>query len=75
MRIALACRAAVLLALVIGATSAESLTLTEARKCTPREKCCKVCSTGKACGDSCISKKYTCHKKSGCACDSSGVCK
>jgi len=31
--------------------------------------CCKVCSQGKACGDSCISKSYTCHKAPGCACD------
>jgi hypothetical protein len=31
--------------------------------------CCKVCgSTSKACGDSCISLKYTCHKAPGCAC-------
>ncbi len=32
--------------------------------------CCKYCSTGKACGDSCISRSYTCHKAPGCACDS-----
>jgi hypothetical protein len=31
--------------------------------------CCKYCSTGKACGDSCISRSYTCHKAPGCACD------
>lgn len=31
--------------------------------------CCKHCSTGKACGDSCISRSYTCHKGPGCACD------
>jgi hypothetical protein len=31
--------------------------------------CCKICSTGKACGDSCISRSYTCHKGVGCACD------
>ncbi len=31
--------------------------------------CCKVCTTGKACGDSCISRSYTCHKAPGCACD------
>ena len=44
-------------------------------KCTPRSKCCKVCSKGKACGDSCISKKYNCKKGSGCACNASQVCK
>ncbi|MFZ2682061.1 MAG: hypothetical protein WAZ14_03145 [Patescibacteria group bacterium] len=31
--------------------------------------CCKTCVTGKACGDSCISKSYTCHKGPGCACN------
>jgi len=33
-------------------------------------RCCKYCSKGKACGDSCISRSYTCHKPPGCACDS-----
>jgi hypothetical protein len=32
--------------------------------------CCKICSKGKACGDSCISRSYTCYKAPGCACDS-----
>ena len=31
--------------------------------------CCKTCKTGKACGDSCISKKYRCTKPVGCACN------
>ena len=31
--------------------------------------CCKICKTGKACGDSCISKSDTCHQPPGCACD------
>src|SRR4051812_20797083 len=31
--------------------------------------CCKVCTTGKACGDTCISRSYTCHVGVGCACD------
>jgi len=31
--------------------------------------CCKICRKGKACGDSCISRSYTCTKPSGCACD------
>jgi len=34
-----------------------------------KQTCCKVCSKGKACGDSCISRSYTCHKAPGCACD------
>ena len=31
--------------------------------------CCKVCKKGKACGNSCISRSYTCHKAPGCACN------
>jgi beta-lactamase superfamily II metal-dependent hydrolase len=31
--------------------------------------CCKYCTTGKACGDGCISRSYTCHKPLGCACN------
>lgn len=31
--------------------------------------CCKVCSAGKACGNSCIARWKTCHKGVGCACD------
>jgi hypothetical protein len=33
------------------------------------EGCCKVCRTGKACGDTCISRSYECHVGSGCACN------
>lgn len=36
---------------------------------TPTRYCCKICSKGKACGDTCISRSYTCHKGPGCACD------
>lgn len=35
----------------------------------PSESCCRVCHKGKACGDSCISRKKRCHKPPGCACD------
>lgn len=31
--------------------------------------CCKHCSQGKACGNSCIARWKTCHKGRGCACD------
>ena len=31
--------------------------------------CCNICRKGKACGNSCISRAYTCHKPPGCACD------
>ena len=32
-------------------------------------RCCKICSAGKACGDSCIAAWKTCHKGKGCACN------
>jgi len=35
---------------------------------TEDEDCCKVCYTGKPCGDSCIDKQDVCHKPKGCAC-------
>jgi hypothetical protein len=31
--------------------------------------CCKVCTKGKACGNSCIAKDKKCHQPPGCACD------
>jgi hypothetical protein len=31
--------------------------------------CCKTCSAGKACGDSCISRDKQCRVGAGCACD------
>ena len=30
--------------------------------------CCKRCTTGKPCGNSCISRSYTCRQPPGCAC-------
>ena len=32
-------------------------------------RCCKICSKGQACGDSCISRDRQCGKGPGCACD------
>ena len=31
--------------------------------------CCKICRKGQACGNSCISRRYTCRKSRGCACN------
>jgi hypothetical protein len=31
--------------------------------------CCKRCSAGKACGDSCIARDKVCRKGKGCACN------
>ena len=35
----------------------------------PVRACCKLCRKGKACGNSCINRGYTCHKGVGCACN------
>lgn len=45
-----------------------------AQSCTPADQCCRICSKGKACGDSCIRQSYTCHKGRGCACNADEVC-
>jgi competence protein ComEC len=31
--------------------------------------CCKICTGGKACGNTCISRSYQCRRPPGCACD------
>lgn len=36
---------------------------------TRARPCCRICTTGKACGDSCISRRYTCRQPPGCACN------
>ena len=38
-------------------------------QCDSALGCCKVCTTGKACGDSCISWDKTCNVGPGCACN------
>ena len=40
--------------------------------CDSNGGCCRVCQTGKACGDSCISRSETCRVGSGCACNGWG---
>jgi len=32
-------------------------------------RCCKVCTKGKACGNSCIAAWKNCHQPKGCACN------
>jgi hypothetical protein len=34
----------------------------------PSGSCCKICKSGKACGDSCIALEKTCKRPPGCAC-------
>jgi hypothetical protein len=36
----------------------------------PARSCCRICTTGKACGNSCISRSFTCRQPPGCACNS-----
>ena len=36
---------------------------------TTRPSCCRVCTVGKACGNSCINVTFTCHQPPGCACN------
>lgn len=31
--------------------------------------CCKTCTKGKACGNTCIARDKVCHRPPGCACD------
>ena len=51
-----------------------SLTTGTATSCKPDavsgvSACCRTCTTGKACGDSCISRDKTCQVGAGCACN------
>ncbi len=34
-----------------------------------QQGCCRICTTGKACGNTCISRDKQCHVGPGCACD------
>lgn len=40
---------------------------------TQRRACCRVCTTGKACGNSCIARNLTCRQPPGCACNGEEV--
>ena len=58
----------------VGAVSAEAAIdylrgLSATGKEQVADSCCKRCSKGKACGDSCISRDRSCKKGPGCACD------
>jgi len=44
------------------------------KTCIPPEKCCEICTVGKACGKACIQASKRCHKGRGCACNASEVC-
>lgn len=42
--------------------------------CIPASQCCKICTSSKACGDTCIRLDFKCHQPPGCACNASEVC-
>ena len=46
-----------------------SLGLTPPTSAIAQQACCKICSTGKACGNTCISRDKECHVGPGCACN------
>lgn len=50
-------------------TSFSSAPLVTSPSLVTTVKCCKTCTKGKACGDTCIAKDKTCHKGKGCACN------
>lgn len=63
--------------LVIGSMMAAFLLGNHAiaqRQCIPASQCCRICTKGKACGNSCIHATFMCHKGRGCACDDYEVC-
>jgi hypothetical protein len=41
---------------------------TEQSQSASARECCKVCTKGKPCGDTCIEKDDVCHVPPGCAC-------
>jgi hypothetical protein len=70
-------RAAAISVAIVAATIAllgPTGTALSAPPCVPAERCCKICDTGQACGNSCISRNKQCHKGHGCACNASEVC-
>jgi hypothetical protein len=44
----------------------KSTTLSDAQT---KPVCCRICTQGKACGDSCIAAELACQASPGCACD------
>jgi hypothetical protein len=46
-----------------------SLGITQSMSAPAAQSCCKICSRGKACGNTCIARDKVCHVGPGCACD------
>jgi hypothetical protein len=56
------------IALAILLLLATTPTLPSCEGDSPTSGCCKTCTTGKACGDTCIDASATCNVAPGCAC-------
>ena len=54
--------------------SLQSESVASSVSCIPASKCCKICTTDKACGNACISRKQICRGGRGCACNCYEVC-
>lgn len=52
---------------IVASDSSPSLLL-EAQPAATYAECCKVCTKGKPCGDTCIAQDKICHVGPGCAC-------
>lgn len=51
------------------ATPSRAANPTPAAAPTAERRCCRVCTTGKPCGNSCIARNRTCRQPPGCACN------
>ncbi len=65
----------VLLGSTVRTESAAKNALERPKACIPRAQCCRVCTTGSACGNWCTSQIFNCQKARGCACNAADVCK
>lgn len=59
---------AVVCGLTLGLGVAVAVVPVNATACTA-DGCCRHCTRGKACGDTCIARDKQCHQAPGCACD------
>lgn len=66
--------AAAMLLVLLPPMSGSALGAEVAASCIPADQCCRFCDDGKACGNSCINRRLSCHKGRGCACNVDEVC-
>lgn len=53
----------------VSVTPEDSVKVNAPPRVPARRPCCRICRTGKACGNSCIARNKTCRKGRGCACN------